>query len=168
MKKPEAITEIMKHQPTDQESRLTSYADKKQTTPKTQHLYKLMIDLFGSKWEREHGLEGGDKFYVWADKIEDMPKNELRLRFDAMAFKFKSDVSQGKDIWPPSVAYFMALNGNPRVGEDAYNFKAIKSMRRLREHTVDEYADMAETGAKRLKENDNKNLTVEEQLAKLK
>ena len=123
-----------------------------------------MIDLFGSKWEREHGLEGGDKFYVWADKIEDMPKNELRLRFDAMAFKFKNDVSQGKDIWPPSVAYFMALNGNPRVGEGAYKLHVPK----LREHTVDEYADMAEGKAKEILNNPDSNLTPDEMLAKLR
>lgn len=106
-----------------------------------------MIDLFGSKWEREHGLEGSDKFYIWADKIEDMPKDELRRRFDAMSFKFKNDVAQGKDIWPPSIAYFMALNGNARVGEQAYQQYKPK----LREYTTQEYAEIAERKAKELK-----------------
>lgn len=122
-----------------------------------------MADLFGGKWEREHGTIGGDKFYVWADKIEDMPKNELRLRFDAMAFKFKNDVSQGKDIWPPSVAYFMALNGNARVGEDAYKLH----MPKLREHTVEEYAEMADGKAKEILNNSDSDLTAEEMLSKL-
>lgn len=108
-----------------------------------------MIDLFGSKWEREHGLEGGDKFYVWADKIEDMPKDELRRRFNAMEFKYKDDISHGKDIWPPSVAYFMALNGNPRVNEQAY--KQYKP--KLAAHTQAEYNEMGERGIEKLREN---------------
>jgi hypothetical protein len=107
-----------------------------------------MIDLFGSKWERENGLEGGDKFYVWADKIEDMPKDQLRRKFDAMSFKFKNDVAQGKDIWPPSIAYFMALNGNARVGEDAY--KAYQP--KLRPFTQQEYAEKAKTGAQAIRD----------------
>jgi hypothetical protein len=107
-----------------------------------------MIDLFGSKWEREHGLEGGDKFYVWADKIEDMPKEQLRLRFTALEHKFKKDVSEGKDIWPPSIAQFMALNGNPRVNEQAYQLYRPK----LRQHTAQEYAEIAERKAKEIKE----------------
>ena len=107
-----------------------------------------MIDLFGSKWERENGLEGGDKFYVWADKIEDMPKAQLRLKFDAMSFKFKNDVAQGKDIWPPSIAYFMALNGNPRVNEGAYKQYQPK----LREFTQQEYAEKAKVGAANIRD----------------
>ena len=107
-----------------------------------------MIDLFGGKWERENGLEGGDKFYVWADKIEDMPKKALRRRFDAMAFKFKADVALGKDIWPPSLAYFMALDGNPRVGEQAYAEYKPKIM----PHTTEEYKEYGKAGLEKLKE----------------
>ena len=107
-----------------------------------------MADLFGGKWERENGVIGGDKFFVWADKVEDMPKEQLRRRFDAMEFKFKADVALGKDIWPPSIAYFMALNGNPRVNEQAYTLHVPQ----LREHTVDEYAEIAERKAKQIRE----------------
>ena len=108
-----------------------------------------MIDLFGSKWEREHGLEGGDKFYQWADKIEDMPKENLRRRFTAMEFKFKSDVALGKDIWPPSLAYFMALDGNPRVNEDAY--KEYKPQ--IMPHTSEEYKEFGKKGIEALRNN---------------
>jgi len=108
-----------------------------------------MIDLFGSKWEREHGLEGSDKFYVWADKIEDMPADQIRRKFDAMEFKFKNDVAEGKDIWPPSVVYFMALNGKPRVNEQAYKPYQYK----LAEHTQQEYNDFATDGMKKLRDN---------------
>ena len=66
----------------------------------------------------------------------------------------------------PSIGQFIKWSQKEaaRINEDAYKIQAPK----IREHTVDEYADMAETGAKRLKENENKNLTVEEQLAKLR
>ena len=106
-----------------------------------------MADLFGGKWEREHGVIGGDKFYVWADKIEDMEKDELRRKFDAMAFKFKNDVAAGKDIWPPSTAYFMALNGNPRVNEQAYQ----PYQHKLAEHTQEEYAEYAKKGLEKMR-----------------
>ena len=107
-----------------------------------------MADLFGGKWERENGITGSDKFFVWADKIEGMPKEQLRRRFDALEHKFKKDVSEGRDIWPPSVAQFMALNGNPRVNEQAYR----QHVPALRPKTVEEYSEIAEKKRKQIRD----------------
>jgi len=106
-----------------------------------------MINLFGGKWEREHGLQGGEKFYVWADAIEDMPKDTLRKKFNAMLNRFESDVALGKDIWPPSLAYFLALNGKSRVNEQAYK----PFPKQIMPHTAQEYSEMGEKGMKKLR-----------------
>lgn len=66
----------------------------------------------------------------------------------------------------PSIGQFIKWSQKEaaRVNEDAYKLHKIA----LREHTVDEYADMAKGKAKEILNNSGKNLTVEEQLAKLK
>jgi len=79
-----------------------------------------MAGLFGSKWERENGDIAGARFYEWADIIEPMPSDQIRRRFNELEARFKRDVSLGKDIWPPTIALFMALASQPRVNEDAY------------------------------------------------
>lgn len=106
-----------------------------------------MADLFGGKWERENGSIGSDKFYVWADAIEDMPKDQIRRRFHALQLKFKTDISQSKDIWPPTLAFFLALDGNPRVNEQAYQTWKPKIM----PHTEDEYKKMGKLGMEKLR-----------------
>ncbi len=107
-----------------------------------------MINLFGGKWEREHGLEGSDKFYIWADKIEDMEPDQIRRKFDSMENKFKDDVAEGKDIWPPSLAYFLALSGKARVNEQAYKLFIPK----IAEHTHEEYQEYAKEGLEKIAE----------------
>ena len=66
----------------------------------------------------------------------------------------------------PSIGQFIKWTKKeaPRVNEQAYQEFAPK----LSPYTRDEYENMAENGAKKLRQNNNTSLTVEELLAKLK
>jgi hypothetical protein len=66
----------------------------------------------------------------------------------------------------PSIGQFIKWSQKeaPRVNEDAYKVHAAK----LRPHTVDEYAEIANRKAKEIKQADYSHLSVDEQLAMLK
>ena len=103
--------------------------------------------MFGGKWERENGRIGEEKFYSWVDHIEHLEPTQIRAKFTLLEQKFKKDVSEGKDIWPPTLAYFMALNAVARVNEDAYKPYRPQIM----PHTTEEYKEMGERGLDKLR-----------------
>ena len=106
-----------------------------------------MGKLFGAKWERENGMIGGIKFFEWADIIEPMEASQIRSKFNELERRFKLDVSLGKDIWPPTIAYFAALCVQaPRVNEQAYK----EFQYALPEKTKEEYQKIAKRGMDKL------------------
>lgn len=106
-----------------------------------------MGKLFGAKWERQNGIIGGEMFYEWADIIEPMPPEEIRNKFSELERRFKQDVSEGKDIWPPTMAYFLALSCQTRVNEAMYR----EFQYELPQHTKAEYQDFAKVGMAKIK-----------------
>lgn len=107
-----------------------------------------MGSLFGGKWERENGGIGGERFYDWADVIEPMDDKIIKHKFNELEKLFKRDVAKGKDIWPPTIAFFLALASQGRVNEQMYKEFTFE----LPEHTRDEYQEMGDKGMKKLKE----------------
>lgn len=103
--------------------------------------------LFGGKWSRENGEIGGTTFYEWADAIEPMEAHQIRSKFNELERRFKRDVSLGKDIWPPTIAYFIALNSEVRVNEAAYKEFTYE----LPKHTKAEYQEFAKAGMSKIK-----------------
>ena len=107
-----------------------------------------MASLFGSKWERENGCIGDERFYDWADVIEPMKPEHIRNRFDELEKRFKRDVAEGKDIWPPTIALFLALASQTRVNEAMYQRFTYE----LPEHTKAKYQEMGKRGIDKIKQ----------------
>lgn len=120
---------------------------KETPTPKTIHLFNIMADLFGGKWERENGRIGEEKFYSWAERVENLEPDQIRSKFTLLEQRFKKDVSIGKDIWPPTIAYFMALNAVSRPNADAYK----KFKPKIMPYTISQYKEMGARGLSNLK-----------------
>ena len=110
-----------------------------------------MGSLFGAKWEKQNGMIGGNQFYDWADVIEPMTPESIRIKFDELEKRFKVDVAKGKDIWPPTIAFFLALKGQSRVNEAMYQEFTYA----LPKYTRAEYKEMGDKGMKKLKEDLN-------------
>lgn len=106
-----------------------------------------MVRLFGGKWERENGNIGGTRFYDWADVIEPLAPKQIRAKFTELERRFKIDVQAGKDIWPPTMALFLALEGQKRVNEAMYKEFTFA----LPKHTRDEYQKMGKKGMDKLR-----------------
>lgn len=107
-----------------------------------------MGSLFGGKWESQNGEIGGSKFYDWADVIEPMEPEIIRNKFNELEKIFKVDVAKGKDIWPPTIAFFLALASQTRVNEAMYRVFKYE----LPLHTKDEYEEMAKSGMQKVKD----------------
>lgn len=108
-----------------------------------------MGKLFGAKWEKQNGVIGGSMFYEWADIIEPMQSEVIRVKFTELEKRFKQDVQAGKDIWPPTMAYFLALECKKRVNEAMYK----EFQYALPEHTRAEYKEMGDRGMEKVREN---------------
>lgn len=106
-----------------------------------------MIGLFGGKWERDNGEIGGAMFDEWANIIEPMDKKCIRAKFNELEKRFKKDVSEGKDIWPPTIALFQALNSHSRVNEEMYQSFTYE----LPKHTKAEYQEKAKIGMDKIR-----------------
>ena len=72
----------------------------------------------------------------------------IREKFNELEIRYKKQISEGKDIWPPTLAYFLALKSESRSNHEMY-----KSYRpALPEKTREEYQQIAKIKIQELKE----------------